>query len=102
MVLIGFEIDPDRTYTDQHIYTAVPGGLYGRNIAIKDNICTADYPTTCASSILNGFRSPSDATVVHRLRSAGAVISGKTNMDEFGMGSHSVNSANGPVRNISS
>ncbi|KAK8226879.1 glutamyl-tRNA amidotransferase subunit A [Phyllosticta capitalensis] len=69
--------------------------LRGRLIAVKDNICTADLPTTCASSILQKFRSPYDATVVEKLRKAGAVVAGKTNMDEFGMGSHSVHSAFG-------
>lgn len=58
----------------------------GRVFAIKDNICTKDQPTTCASNILKDFRSPYTATVVERLQAAGAVISGKTNLDEFGMG----------------
>lgn len=58
----------------------------GRLIAIKDNICTTDHPTTCASAILRGFQSPYPATVVEKLTAAGAVIAGKTNMDEFGMG----------------
>jgi aspartyl-tRNA(Asn)/glutamyl-tRNA(Gln) amidotransferase subunit A len=58
----------------------------GRLIAIKDNICTLDYPTTCASGILKGFESPFDATVVKKLQDSGAIISGKTNLDEFGMG----------------
>lgn len=55
-------------------------------VAIKDNICTTDFPTTCASRILKDYSSPYDATVVQRLRAAGAVIAGKTNLDEFGMG----------------
>lgn len=62
-------------------------------IAIKDNICTKLLPTTCASSNLKRFTSPYDATVVSKLCDAGAVIAGKTNLDEFGMGSHSINSA---------
>ncbi|KAF2663991.1 amidase signature enzyme [Microthyrium microscopicum] len=78
---------------------AVRGPLEGRKIAVKDNICTAGYDTTCASSTLAGFRSPLDSTVVRLLREAGALIQGKTNMDEFGMGSHSINSAHGPVVN---
>lgn len=56
-------------------------------------------PTTCASRILDHFTSPFDATVVQKLERAGAVIAGKTNLDEFGMGSHSVHSRFGPVRN---
>lgn len=68
-------------------------------IAVKDNIATTDpaLPTTCASAILAGHRSPFEATVVTQLRARGAVLVGKTNLDEFGMGSHSTNSAAGPV-----
>lgn len=55
-------------------------------IAIKDNICTKKEPTTCASKILDGFLSPITATVVAKLEAAGALIAGKTNLDEFGMG----------------
>lgn len=67
-------------------------------IAMKDNICTADLNTTAASGILRDFKSPYDATVVELLRDAGAVVVGKTNMDEFGMGSHSTHSIFGPVK----
>lgn len=73
--------------------------LQGKPIAIKDNICTKDFPTTCASNILGDFKSPYNATVVELLQQAGAVIQGKTNMDEFGMGSHSTQSRFGAVRN---
>ncbi|KAL4801755.1 amidase signature domain-containing protein [Aspergillus unguis] len=73
--------------------------LDGRFIAIKDNICTRDLPTTCASKILDTFTSPFNATVVQRLEDAGAIIAGKTNLDEFGMGSHSIHSRFGPVKN---
>ena len=58
----------------------------GYLIALKDNVCTSDGPTTCASAILNGFHSPYPATVVEKLEQAGALIAGKTNLDEFGMG----------------
>ncbi|KAF2814990.1 A subunit of glutamyl-tRNA amidotransferase [Mytilinidion resinicola] len=73
------------------------GPLNGKLIAIKDNICTSDLPTTAASSILKSFTSPYDATVIKQLRAAGGLIAGKTNMDEFGMGSHSTRSFFGEV-----
>jgi aspartyl-tRNA(Asn)/glutamyl-tRNA(Gln) amidotransferase subunit A len=78
----------------------IRGQLSGLRIAVKDNISTAQLPTTCASGALRGYQSPRDATVVRLLRDEGAAIHTKTNMDEFGMGSHSVNSAFGPVRNV--
>ncbi|KAJ9649504.1 Trimeric GatFAB AmidoTransferase(AdT) complex subunit [Coniosporium tulheliwenetii] len=65
------------------------GPLHGRLIAIKDNICTSELPTTSASGILKTFTSPYDATVVKKIQKAGGIVSGKTNLDEFGMGSHS-------------
>jgi aspartyl-tRNA(Asn)/glutamyl-tRNA(Gln) amidotransferase subunit A len=76
-----------------------PGLLYGVPVSLKDNIATTTLPTTCGSRILSGYVSPYEATVVRRLREAGAVVFGKTNMDEFAMGSSTEHSAYGPTRN---
>jgi Asp-tRNA(Asn)/Glu-tRNA(Gln) amidotransferase A subunit family amidase len=75
----------------------VKSPIDGQLIAIKDNICTTEEPTTCASAILEGFHSPYPATVIEKLKGAGALIIGKTNLDEFGMGYASGSSGVQPI-----
>jgi aspartyl-tRNA(Asn)/glutamyl-tRNA(Gln) amidotransferase subunit A len=80
----------------QQAAAAHPGGvLYGMPVAIKDNICTLEFTTTCGSRILEGYHSPFEATAVSKLKAAGALIAGKSNCDEFAMGSSTEHSAYG-------
>jgi aspartyl-tRNA(Asn)/glutamyl-tRNA(Gln) amidotransferase subunit A len=84
---------------DERIARSEAAAMTGIPVSLKDVLCTTDAPTTAASRILEGYRSPYDATVVARLRAQDAVFVGKSNTDEFAMGSSTENSAFGVTRN---
>ncbi|MEQ2244869.1 Glu-AdT subunit A [Ilyodon furcidens] len=86
--------------SEVRLHQGVPKGpLDGIPFAVKDNFCTKNIRTTCASKMLEGYTPPYNATVVQKLLDQGAVLMGKTNMDEFAMGAGSTDGAFGPVRN---
>ncbi|MGD0483740.1 MAG: Asp-tRNA(Asn)/Glu-tRNA(Gln) amidotransferase subunit GatA [Gemmatimonadales bacterium] len=91
------EKELERQLSDATSPGSAGGSLAGETVAIKDNICDLTYRTTCSSRILEGWCSPFEATAVRRLRAAGALVAGKTNCDEFGMGSSTEFSCYGPT-----
>jgi aspartyl-tRNA(Asn)/glutamyl-tRNA(Gln) amidotransferase subunit A len=96
---LAWSEDDLRAQADRLTREGAEGPLAGHAVAIKDVLCDAVHPTTCGSRILEGWHSPFEATAVRRLRAAGAIIAGKTNCDEFAMGSSTEHSAYGPTTN---
>jgi aspartyl-tRNA(Asn)/glutamyl-tRNA(Gln) amidotransferase subunit A len=93
------DADLNAFVTEERIESADDGPLAGKTIAVKDNLSTEGVRTTCGSRMLDDYVPPYDATVVERVKTAGATIVGKANMDEFGMGGTTETSAFGPTRN---
>lgn len=94
---ISFDRDVVNLQAKEIASRTAPTTLNGLAVGIKDNICTLEYSTTCASRILEDYRSPFEATAVARLKTAGGIVACKTNLDEFGMGSSTEHSAFGRV-----
>ncbi|MDD4202996.1 MAG: Asp-tRNA(Asn)/Glu-tRNA(Gln) amidotransferase subunit GatA [Candidatus Omnitrophica bacterium] len=89
----------DKDVVEKRANAVVEGSLKGVSVGLKDNLCVKDELTTCASHILDGFKPPYDATVVEKLKNAGAILFGKVNMDEFAFGSSCETSFYGSTKN---
>lgn len=96
---VGREAARERARALDDVGADEAGPLHGLTVSVKDNLAVAGQPLSCASAALEGYEAPYTATVVDRLREAGAVVVGKGNMDEFGCGSSGETSAHGPTGN---